>query len=136
MLVTLAVLAAVGFVGAALVFAGPAGPSSSGKVPRLRRVLFVIGAAMLSTFTVLVVTGALAWVFATQVGNALEDAFSTDTDESITDYQEPDSTSPTSADDGPSFGANNEILPETEDEWEQFCAPSSGISQENRDLYC
>lgn len=38
--------------------------------------------------------------------------------------------------DSASIGHNNEVLPKTKDEWEMFCDPSSGVSQENKDDFC
>lgn len=37
---------------------------------------------------------------------------------------------------GPMIGANNEILPQNKDDWLLFCAPTSGVSQVNKDTYC
>lgn len=127
MLIVLAVLAAFGVVGAALVLVGPAHPGTEGKKSaRVRRVLYVIGVSLLSTFTALVMVGAISWTILDQVGDAFGDAFSDSNESSeVEDFE-----------DGPEFGENNEILPETEEEWEMFCSPDSGISQENRDLYC
>lgn len=34
------------------------------------------------------------------------------------------------------IGANNEVLPKDQAGWDQFCSPSSGVSQANRDTYC
>lgn len=124
MLVTLAVLAAFGVLGAVLVLVGPAGAGSVGKGGRVRRLLYIVGVSLLSTFTVLVMLGAISWAVFDQVGNAFEDTFSDSTPDS-SQYK-----------DGPEFGENNEILPETEEEWEMFCSPESGISEENRELYC
>lgn len=124
MIVTLAVLAAFGVLGAILVLVGPADATRPGRRNSAKRLSYIVGVSLLSTFMVTVVIGAVSWAFLTQVGNALEDTFS-DSDSEYSEYEE-----------GPEFGENNEILPETEEEWEMFCAPDSDASKENKETYC
>lgn len=132
MIVVLAVLVACGVVGAALVLVGPAHPESTGKGARVQRLFYVVGVSLLSTFTVLVMAGIISWALLDQVGDAIGDSFSDSNEsseyEDFGDYE--------GYEDGPEIAEDGQILPETEEEWEMFCSPDSGASEENRELYC
>lgn len=106
---------------------------------RARKVGSVVGVSLLGSAVVAIVAGVVALIFMSALSSELEDAFSTD--ESSTSVDVPESTYEETSEDvpedtAPSFGDSNEILPNSEEGWEQFCSPESGVSQTNRDTYC
>lgn len=127
MLAIFIALVVLGALGAVLMIVGSPNPEAAQG--RVKRFAYVSGVTLWVSFLIMVVSAIFALVLMQQVGSALDDAFSDD------EYSELDDSEYEGVDEPEEVPEDLDTtqLPNSEAEWEEFCATAS---QEDRELWC